>query len=785
MKSLFRSFLKSGGKEIVCIFASCIVLFISNTANSQGINWRITGNNNISESNYLGTKNNSPLILKSNSQEGIRIFTDGTVGIGTTQEHYLLPKLDVNGNALFRGNWIILPNGKFGIETENPQAQLHTTGTVRLANYSNGFLKVDAEGNLFTDNIAIPTALWTQNTDGTIYNTDFSKVGVGTSLPLAELHVNGQTLSKSYTLELGAEFNYNGNNHFIIDVPMQLINPEYTGNYLGIGVGNEGNNKGGIIFTTPDENGESQPRMVVTPDGKIGIGTFSPEKTLHVRHDRIILQESDPKPPIKKVEADTMFMKEPVFERDSVITNTEQRGSMRLELNIYEGTNDNYVHESSTWDIQPAIRAKYKGIDVPPAMHFIEAKSGHTVMTLQENGAVGIGTISPTARLHVNGGDFKLTNGRLGIGVDRPVADLDVKGSIFASDQISTGLINAFDFVQIGTESSTLDMSMSPCMPDVISWAKIRANAWTCGSGIKFFTNTQESEPEERMRITPDGYIGIGTDEPKGILHVNGNIISNDLTDFEFGPFINSNIPLSISDNNSDNTYQNIISIRNNAISSGEGLKRLGITFNLSGEDNLNESEKMGAITLESENDWANFPSLNFWTKNEKRLTILNDGKVGIGISSPEAFLHLVSNQECPFLLLENNSVPIFAISSTGMVQVRDNLDVVGVIKSAEEVVVETFTWSDFVFEPNYDLETFTDRMQIIKTQKHLPNIYSESEILENGIPVSETLQGLLQNIEEMYLYMDQMQNTIDDLNKKLIKIESENIELRAKINEK
>ncbi|MDD2387226.1 MAG: hypothetical protein PHP52_10645 [Bacteroidales bacterium] len=681
-----------------------------------------------------------------------------------------------------------MPNGKLGIGTENPQAQLHTTGTVRLSNYDNGFLRVDSEGNLFTEDFVIPTVLWTQNSDGSIYNTGLGKVGVGVQIPMADLHINGQTLSKGYGLELGNELNYDGSNHFITNVPMHLINPDYTGNYLGIGVGNAGNNTGGIIFITPDVVGDPQPRMVITPDGMVGIGTFSPKKMLHVCHDRIILQNPDPKPPINKIDADTMFMKEPIFERDSIITNTEQRGSMRLELNIYEGSTSNYVHESSTWDIQPAIRSKYKGMEVPPAMHFIESKSGHTVMTLQENGAVGIGTISPTARLHVNGGDFKLTNGRLGIGVDRPVADLDVKGSIFASDEISTGLINAFEVVKIGTETSVLELDINMpvlCIPGVFSWANIRTNSWACGSGIKFFTNTQSSTPKERMQIAPNGYVGIGTNDPKSTLHVNGNIISKDIIDFAYGPFVNSNIPLSISDNNSNNTYQSIIAIRNNAVSYDEGLKRLGISFNLSGEENLNESEKMGAITLETDNNWSNFPSLNFWTKNEKRLTILNNGKVGIGTSSPEAFLHLALNQNCPFLLLENNSIPIFAVSATGKVQVRDDLYVEGVIKSAVEVVVETFTWADFVLEPDYDLEAFTDRMEIIKLQKHLPNIYPESKILKNGIPISETLQGLLQNMEEMYLYMDQMQNKIDELNKKLIQIETENIELKAKFNGK
>ena len=152
----YISIIKNGG-VIRCILISCMMMLFAVSVFSQGINWRISGNNNINENNFLGTTNNHPLILKSNLQEGIRIFTDGTVGIGVSEQHYLLPRLDVNGNVLLRGNWTVLPSGSLGIGTEFPLAQLHTTGTVRFENYNNGFLRVDSEGNIYTEEFEIPT----------------------------------------------------------------------------------------------------------------------------------------------------------------------------------------------------------------------------------------------------------------------------------------------------------------------------------------------------------------------------------------------------------------------------------------------------------------------------------------------------------------------------------------------------------------------------------------------------------------------------------------------------
>src|ERR1017187_576120 len=79
-----------------------------------------------------------------------------SVGIGTVQ---FIPKntLDVDGNMAIgtyagtasapAGTSLII-SGNVGIGTPGPSAQLHTTGTVRFANYANGMLSVDASGYL-------------------------------------------------------------------------------------------------------------------------------------------------------------------------------------------------------------------------------------------------------------------------------------------------------------------------------------------------------------------------------------------------------------------------------------------------------------------------------------------------------------------------------------------------------------------------------------------------------------------------------------------------------------
>ena len=88
----------------------------------------------------------------------------------------------------------------------------------------------------------------------------------------------------------------------------------------------------------------------------------------------------------------------------------------------------------------------------------------------------------------------------------------------------------------------------------------------------------------------------------------------------------------------------------------------------------------------------------------------------------------------------------------------------------AKEVKVET-GWSDFVFEEDYDLPTLEEVEEHIKTEGHLKDIPSATQVEENGILLGEMDSKLLQKIEELTLYMI-------ELNKKVKALEEENKKL-------
>lgn len=90
-----------------------------------------------------------------------------------------------------------------------------------------------------------------------------------------------------------------------------------------------------------------------------------------------------------------------------------------------------------------------------------------------------------------------------------------------------------------------------------------------------------------------------------------------------------------------------------------------------------------------------------------------------------------------------------------------------------KEVRVET-RWSDFVFKKDYPLLSLKEVEDFIVKNNHLPGVISENEVAKNGIELGSINAKLLQKIEELTLYVIQM-------NKELKQIKAENKKLKSK----
>lgn len=74
--------------------------------------------------------------------------------------------------------------------------------------------------------------------------------------------------------------------------------------------------------------------------------------------------------------------------------------------------------------------------------------------------------------------------------------------------------------------------------------------------------------------------------------------------------------------------------------------------------------------------------------------------------------------------------------------------------------------WADYVFANDYKVPNLYEVEAYYKANKHLPEIPSEKEIIENGIDVADMNKLLLKKIEEMTILMVQQQKDIDALKK-------------------
>ena len=127
-----------------------------------------------------------------------------------------------------------------------------------------------------------------------------------------------------------------------------------------------------------------------------------------------------------------------------------------------------------------------------------------------------------------------------------------------------------------------------------------------------------------------------------------------------------------------------------------------------------------------------------------------------------------VPHDETKAFVINNTSVAgaektVFNIYGNGVVNAKKIY--------AEEVEVTmnamNIGWFDHVFAQDYKLMSLYDLEQFIKTNKHLPEIPSEKEVKENGINLGEMQGKLLLKIEELTLYIIELEKRLSELEAK------------------
>lgn len=134
--------------------------------------------------------------------------------------------------------------------------------------------------------------------------------------------------------------------------------------------------------------------------------------------------------------------------------------------------------------------------------------------------------------------------------------------------------------------------------------------------------------------------------------------------------------------------------------------------------------------------------------------------RVGIGLNAPSAQLHIrpkFIGTSDKLLLVDGNMgqsnvLPVFQISNDGITRAR-------------EIIVDLQTWPDYVFRPSYSLISLRDLRVYINTHGHLPNVPPAQEIEEEGLSLNENARITMEKVEELTLYVLDLQDQIDQQN--------------------
>lgn len=95
-------------------------------------------------------------------------------------------------------------------------------------------------------------------------------------------------------------------------------------------------------------------------------------------------------------------------------------------------------------------------------------------------------------------------------------------------------------------------------------------------------------------------------------------------------------------------------------------------------------------------------------------------------------------------------------------------LAVDGKIISEELKVQLSGSWPDYVFDKQYKLPSFNELRNYIAANKHLPNIPSATEVKKNGIEVGDMQKRMMEKIEELTLYVLQLEQEVVKLKSKI-----------------
>ncbi len=219
----------------------------------------------------------------------------------------------------------------------------------------------------------------------------------------------------------------------------------------------------------------------------------------------------------------------------------------------------------------------------------------------------------------------------------------------------------------------------------------------------------------------------------------------------------------------------NILSAQNTFPATGNvGIGTAAPAYNLDISSATNTTLRIGSTTVNTGYSNLIFKgSLNSWTVSKSPS---GSGPTSSGTLN-FTYNNGVYNGELPVMTFFNSSSNALSViigsNNTSLVG-SCALCVAGEIGARELVISSATPFPDYVFAPGYKLHSLTEIEKYIKQYSHLPEMPSAQDVKKDGLVIGKMTTALVQKVEELTLYVIEM-------NKKIEKLEKENNELKAK----
>ena len=312
---------------------------------------------------------------------------------------------------------------------------------------------------------------------------------------------------------------------------------------------------------------------------------------------------------------------------------------------------------------------------------------------------------------------------KVGIGVTNPQYKLDVNGKMFLrSVDGSEGMYRSYlhwaaHRLIMGVPAGTTAYTMVDIIPG-------GCNQEPLYSQLRLFTATAQNVQTPKICLNTmqncwfdnPGNFGIGTSNPQYKLDVNGKMYLHtvDWRDGMANSYLQwecHRLVMGVRDGFYAHT---VVDIMPGGSSQGEVYSQLSMY------EALNETTKVEKIKL--------------WTAGDSWIN--NNSNFGLGTNTPQC-----------------------------------KLDVRGTIR-ADEILVNTVSGADFVFDKDYKLRSLDEVKTYIQANRHLPEIPSAVDMKENGVSLDKLTIQLLQKVEEFTLYIIEQEKRIKEQDERIQELE-------------